>query len=407
LIKHRSWNQNGDDDHLLLGFDSDCLTDYLDAIGWPTSYTRSAADEERNGGKVTPGNEIGYDLCAYIKGWNAKHGYQEFSAAEIFYAAGHPGARVAAGFLSHVQGERIGHTIAGMQEGGLNIHKPSLCKWWGMVLGSRRLPSLFVDYVSIRQSQKDFNQERIRKTIKTLGRTVMLGSWGPQSGRAGVPMKSACAAMCVGCSASCKTPEIFTRMFCVFEVYASIEADAEIVPVGFRRIGRLPPGLGWCFSCCRPGIDLRKADSTNPEDKQHILGYFDSVSGGVEEVNSEMTRIYKQIQKWNFLFTWLSWILLLNPMYLLDTILTVIHPLFGPIGVFLWTTCVLVTVYFVLEIRRCLQGRWTVCRLTAHTKPQDLRHNRASHENEKEEQKEDHCLPLLGVADDLTLQAMV
>merc|ERR1740129_1893607 len=60
LIKHRSWNQNGDDDHLLLGFDSDCLTDYLDAIGWPTSYTRSAADEERNGGKVTPGNEIGY-----------------------------------------------------------------------------------------------------------------------------------------------------------------------------------------------------------------------------------------------------------------------------------------------------------------------------------------------------------
>merc|ERR1712232_17841 len=111
---------------------------------------------------------------------------EKLSVAEFYYILHHPWAGLATVFLSHAQLETLRQTLA-----ALFLYE-----------ASHPGHTYFVDIFSIRQGVSgDFKVDKVEEIIKDMGRTALVVH-------------------------PCLSPETMKRIWCVFEVYATIAGEA-------------------------------------------------------------------------------------------------------------------------------------------------------------------------------------
>lgn len=265
------------DDHLLCAITADAADDFLDAIGWPLSCERDSAPEALNGPLVR-GREMGYDLADHVKRFSVVMGYQLFSVVEILAAAGYPGIPAfPLFFLSHVQAEGWTVTRRGMLVGARRSvpFTRQLRLFFQPWLELRRCP-VWVDYFCLRQKQRDFQEEAIKRVIANIAHTVVLCK--PLRGRLAV--------------------EATRRLWCIFEILNTVKAKVaftavELSWVYFLGIPFLLPFMCiWDWGCCFMGhMKVENAEARDADDKRRILADLEENGGGARAVNKEIHRV--------------------------------------------------------------------------------------------------------------------
>jgi len=249
------------DDHQLCAITVDAADDFLEAIGWPDSYSRSNASVQMNG-PLKRGKELGYDLADHIRAFLVLMRYESFSVVDILMAVGYPGVGLfPLFFLSHVQAEAWTVTREGMLTGAwkhagvvqsLLVHMLPFLSWFLEF----RSCSVWVDYFVLRQKQKDSTTKGIKRVIAHIAYTCVL-----------------CAPL------PCRVkPEAMTRIWCVFEFISTQRVEAPLVLINRGDIySMLFPLAGNVFHVLQLLLD--PAPLCAERDKQHEGGQAGTLAG--------------------------------------------------------------------------------------------------------------------------------
>jgi len=245
--------QDNVDDHLLMGISAWGFSECLSSTRFPETYSRSPRDVEKNG-EQKRGEEIGYDLAAHIRTFMCKMGYAEFSLLEVLRAAGHSQVRYADGLLSHIQSEKVWQT-------------------YRLLLNSVR--TLFVDYLTLRQNQKDFKAKIVKETIGVLGCVVF--GFSKTSGE----LKHCCETK--------GEVKLFTRVWCIFELYCAADKECNVCAVTASIIP-------WVIPQVATLVDVNQMEASDENDRQEIIGYLEEL-GGLEAVNDRTKTAIVELRK--------------------------------------------------------------------------------------------------------------
>lgn len=251
-------------DHLCYGVTLDAVKDFLSFVDWPHGYQRSFQDETQNGvlrSKCGRKQVMGYDLVAFIRDWLERNNYTEFSVAEVMMAAGHPGVKQAALFLSHCQCELVSTTLNAMSRAS------SFC-------GDT---AFFLDYFILRQCQPgDFDPIQVKDAIRRIGHTVVV--LDPHIHPWPVPV-----------SPNTYKPEAIARVWCAYEMYCSLATGTMLSGVfTFDGIKCLDPEAG-------DVISIEDCQSRNPQDRITLLQQIRSDNiWSMDDINTNLEQAVRR-----------------------------------------------------------------------------------------------------------------
>jgi len=210
----------------------------------------------------------GYDLIAAVVLKLQALGLGQYSLCQVLYASKHPGVTLATAFCSHEQSERMQWTGAAMR----NFARRCWCQ-----------PVFWLDYSTLKQHWRDpkwregsdgkefpgdFTYLRMQNCIKAINNTVMV-------------------AADLG-----KPPSAMDRIFCIFEVLATLSVRDDGRNPGFHVATYRQGLLKWC--CCpshATNINIEEAKSRDASAKETILNMAARI--GVHNVNMQCARAIK------------------------------------------------------------------------------------------------------------------
>ena len=202
------------------------------------------------------GNLMGYDLGEFTRTWLCEHatkfgenGKPAQSVVEVLLEWGWPEVSVANAFYSHIQAKWPRRTFACMRLAS-DAYRSEL--------GGDFV--FWLDYLSLRQCQRDFDLVKVQELVETIGFTVVELDTDPQA--------------------------YHTRSFCVLELFSTIAGKAKMcVTVNVVRALRMAEELK------ATPVDAKAAQTRDEEDKKTIDGFIEEkVEGGFEGMDRLVTK---------------------------------------------------------------------------------------------------------------------
>lgn len=235
-----------EDRHLMLGITvGGASTFNTERLNFPKSYERPENMAWANDayGPFTENNQTGYDLAAAIRIWLEATDNTLFSACEVLMQENNDAVGKADWFFSHVQMLPWGTNVDTIYDAQLFHAK------------------IWIDFFVLRQCQHDFEVQRIRDVIREIGHTL-------------VEMD--------------ENVTYLSRSFCVFEVFASVEGEAEI-NVWCSEMSRKRNKRAVMDKIVAIPVKIEDAKARDPEDKARI-DEFITESVGFETLDAEVAQ---------------------------------------------------------------------------------------------------------------------
>jgi len=239
-------------DHLRLGLSLEALARFIKRIDFPCSSTCLGF---RKGSYIRPDDKLAWVTAVYgeeLTGYDFAHAVRIFlkqiekthmSALEVLLEEADPNIGDALVFYSHWQRWSIDHTAQGMSK-ALSVCKDQLPR------GERGI-LFWLDYLTIRQCQKDFNLGTIQACIGGIGCTV----------------------------AEVTHMAYLERSFCIFEVYATVDGNASL----YVCTGMFPDTVRRSLN--HKPVCAEMARAMSDEDKKKIDDYIRLLPGGFDSFN--------------------------------------------------------------------------------------------------------------------------
>jgi hypothetical protein len=160
-------------------------------------------------------------------------------------------------FLSHTQAEHPGTTCVALGYALLAD---------GRAVVRQHIDTyVWLDYTSLRQDVKDFEINQVLSIVKEIGCTLAV-----------LP----------------KEPQVYlTRLFCIFELYATILNDSKLYLLPTNSCFALPPQ---CCSSTHNVVDSLKATSRDPDATKRITAFIDKVGRATfdQSIAAQINRAY-------------------------------------------------------------------------------------------------------------------
>jgi len=235
-----------EDRHLMLGITiKGAYTFNTEKLKFPESYERPEHMAWANDayGPFTEANQTGYDLAAAIRMWLEATDNTDFSACEVLMQESNDAVGKADWFLSHVQMFPFGNNVDTIYDAKLHDAK------------------IWIDLFVLRQCQRDFEVHRIREVIREIGHTVVEID---------------------------DDATYLSRSFCVFEVFASVEGEAEI-KIWASEMSRKRNKRAVMEKIVSIPVKIEDAQARWPEDKA-VIDEFITESVGFETLNTKVAQ---------------------------------------------------------------------------------------------------------------------
>jgi Leucine-rich repeat (LRR) protein len=228
---------------------------------WITDCYGEPDEKDAETGKLTRsrGNLRGYDLCEHAKAWLSLYATERDadgrplqSVCEVLLARGSREVRSANAFYSHLQSKRPRRTLECMELAASTYYEE-------LGVASADDVCFWLDYLVLRQCQKDFHLVQVQTTISHIGATVVELDDTPR--------------------------EYLGRSFCIFELYSTVHSGGLLMPcVSLVQAMRMKRTLEE-----RP-VDCKAAQTRSQADKLAIDSFIESsVNGGFAGLDEIIT----------------------------------------------------------------------------------------------------------------------
>ena len=207
--------------------------------------------------RENPSPLTGYDFAAAVRHWLRSQGKAQMSVCEVLLEEGCVGVGPANTFYSHMQQPCVTACIASMRAANLTFPK---------LHGKENETYYWLDYLTLRQCRQDFNLPHIASAVGAAGLTLAEVDLAPD-------------------------PSYLQRSFCIFEVYATVAAQNELLV--HVHVSRGEKSLDEVLD--ETPVDCMRAQTRDVVEKHKIDMYIEREIGA-EELNAVVTKAMREGQ---------------------------------------------------------------------------------------------------------------